>query len=60
MTQNNYECNICYESPKLPVVTQCGHLYWLTFLLQLGMHIRVDKLELRAADVPSMQERNHP
>ena len=24
---SNYECRICLESAKEPVVTQCGHLY---------------------------------
>ena len=29
MTENPYDCNICYEVSKSPVVTTCGHLYWL-------------------------------
>lgn len=28
---NSFECNICYDSPKLPVTTPCGHIYWYTF-----------------------------
>ena len=26
---NVFECNICLELPKDPVVSKCGHLFWL-------------------------------
>ena len=25
---SKFECNICIEVAKDPVVTRCGHLYW--------------------------------
>ena len=25
---NLYECNICLETAREPVITTCGHLYW--------------------------------
>ena len=26
-----FECNICYDPVRQPVVTLCGHLYWYVF-----------------------------
>ena len=28
-----FECNICLEAPKDPVVSMCGHLFWYWFCL---------------------------
>lgn len=25
---NNFECNICLDTAREPVITLCGHLFW--------------------------------
>ena len=36
---STFECNICYELGREPVVTLCGHLYCWPCLYKYGAHI---------------------